>query len=76
MRAEVEAIHPSGSTAAKPEASPGTPPFRRGARMGLGWICERELREGLGGRPFGDGTPPPPPSADEAVPAEHTPLAA
>ena len=20
--------------------------------MGLGWVCERELREGLGGRPL------------------------
>jgi len=28
-------------------------------------------RESLGGRPFGDGTPPPPPRADEVVPAEH-----
>ena len=28
-------------------------------------------REELGGRPFGDGTPPPPPRADEVVPAEH-----
>jgi len=33
-------------------------------------------RESLGGRPFGDGTPPPPPPRDEAVPREHTPLAA
>ena len=31
-------------------------------------------RESLGGRPFGDGTPPGPPV--EAVPAGHTPLAA
>ncbi len=30
-------------------------------------------REQLGGRPFGDGTPPPPPVADEQVPAEHNP---
>jgi glutathionyl-hydroquinone reductase len=29
-------------------------------------------REALGGRPFGDGTPPPPPKPAEAVPAEHT----
>jgi glutathionyl-hydroquinone reductase len=28
-------------------------------------------REQLGGRPFGDGTPPDPPPAAEAVPAEH-----
>ncbi|MDQ6849085.1 MAG: glutathione S-transferase C-terminal domain-containing protein [Actinomycetota bacterium] len=32
-------------------------------------------REELGGRPFGEGTPPGPPAPDEAVPAEHTPLA-
>jgi glutathionyl-hydroquinone reductase len=31
-------------------------------------------REELGGRPFGDGTPPPPPREDELVPADHTPL--
>ncbi|BCK53514.1 hypothetical protein NWFMUON74_12860 [Nocardia wallacei] len=30
-------------------------------------------REELGGRPFGDGTPPPPPRAAERVPADHTP---
>ena len=30
-------------------------------------------REQLGGRPFGDGTPPPPPGVDEQVPAEHNP---
>lgn len=30
-------------------------------------------REQLGGRPFGDGTPPPPPVAAEVVPAEHGP---
>jgi putative glutathione S-transferase len=29
-------------------------------------------REELGGRPFGDGTPPGPPRADEVVPAEST----
>ena len=28
-------------------------------------------RERLGGRPFGDGTPPPPPKASEVVPAGH-----
>ncbi|MBF6238514.1 glutathione S-transferase C-terminal domain-containing protein [Nocardia otitidiscaviarum] len=28
-------------------------------------------REALGGRPFGDGTPPPPPVEAERVPAEH-----
>ena len=31
-------------------------------------------REALGGRPFGDGTPPGPPPPDEVVPADHTPL--
>jgi putative glutathione S-transferase len=30
-------------------------------------------REELGGRPFGDGTPPPPPRPAERVPAEHAP---
>ncbi len=40
-----------------------------------GWL-EPHGRESLGGRPFGDGTPPPPPSPEETVPAEHTPLAA
>ena len=30
-------------------------------------------REELGGRPFGDGTPPGPPSEDETVPADHGP---
>ena len=30
-------------------------------------------REELGGRPFGDGTPPEPPPVDERVPAEHNP---
>ena len=29
-------------------------------------------REELGGRPFGDGTPPPPPVEDEVVPVEHS----
>ncbi|MFI6761985.1 glutathione S-transferase family protein [Micromonospora sp. NPDC050417] len=32
-------------------------------------------REALGGRPFGDGTPPGPVSAEETVPVEHTPYA-
>jgi putative glutathione S-transferase len=31
-------------------------------------------RESLGGRPFGDGTPPGPPSPGETVAPEHTPL--
>ncbi len=30
-------------------------------------------REELGGRPFGDGTPPGPPPEDERVPADHGP---
>jgi putative glutathione S-transferase len=36
------------------------------------WL-EPHGRERLGGRPFGDGTPPPPPLPDEAVPPTHTP---
>jgi putative glutathione S-transferase len=39
-----------------------------------GWL-EPHGREALGGRPFGDGTPPGPPPPDEVVPPEHTPLA-
>jgi glutathionyl-hydroquinone reductase len=31
-------------------------------------------REALGGRPFGNGAPPPPPRPDEVVSAAHTPL--
>jgi putative glutathione S-transferase len=38
-----------------------------------GWT-EPHGREALGGRPFGEGTPPGPPPADEVVPAGHTPL--
>jgi glutathionyl-hydroquinone reductase len=38
-----------------------------------GWL-EPHDREALGGRPFGDGTPPGPPSPGETVPAGHTPL--
>jgi glutathionyl-hydroquinone reductase len=34
------------------------------------WLTEHG-REKLGGRPFGDGTPPPPPKPDEVVPAGH-----
>jgi putative glutathione S-transferase len=37
-----------------------------------GWL-EPHGREALGGRPFGDGTPPPPPVAGEEVPAGHSP---
>ncbi len=40
-----------------------------------GWLTPHG-REALGGRPFGDGTPPGPPPPNEVVPAEHTPLAA
>ncbi|OWY61824.1 glutathione-dependent reductase, partial [cyanobacterium TDX16] len=40
-----------------------------------GWVTAHH-REQLGGRPFGDGTPPPPPVERELVPAGHTPLAA
>ncbi len=40
-----------------------------------GWLTEHH-REALGGRPFGDGTPPGPPAPAEVVPMEHTPLAA
>jgi glutathionyl-hydroquinone reductase len=36
-----------------------------------GWLTPHE-REALGGRPFGDGTPPGPPRPDEVVPHEHT----
>lgn len=35
-----------------------------------GWLTPHG-RESLGGRPFGDGTPPPPPKPAEVVPAEH-----
>jgi glutathionyl-hydroquinone reductase len=38
-----------------------------------GWLTPHG-REELGGRPFGDGTPPPPPSVGERVPAGHNPL--
>jgi putative glutathione S-transferase len=38
-----------------------------------GWL-EPHGRERLGGRPFGDGTPPGPPPPDEIVVPEHTPL--
>ncbi|MGN6575800.1 MAG: glutathione S-transferase C-terminal domain-containing protein, partial [Nocardioides sp.] len=35
-----------------------------------GWLS-RHGRQELGGRPFGDGSPPPPPRDDERVPARH-----
>ena len=38
------------------------------------WL-EPHGREALGGRPFGEGTPPPPPLPGEVVAAGHTPLA-
>jgi putative glutathione S-transferase len=38
-----------------------------------GWLTPHG-RESLGGAPFGDGTPPGPPSPAETVPAAHTPL--
>ncbi len=38
-----------------------------------GWLSPHG-REALGGRPFGDGTAPPPPRQQETVPAGHTPL--
>ncbi|WP_306208280.1 glutathione S-transferase family protein [Actinoplanes sp. RD1] len=34
------------------------------------WLTDHG-RDTLGGRPFGDGTPPPPPKPDETVPAAH-----
>lgn len=37
------------------------------------WLTPHH-REELGGRPFGDGTPPPAPREEEKVPAEATPL--
>jgi putative glutathione S-transferase len=37
-----------------------------------GWLTPHG-REELGGRPFGDGTPPGPPSSAETVPPEHAP---
>ena len=35
-----------------------------------GWLTPHG-REALGGRPFGDGTPPDAPREDEVVPEEH-----
>ncbi|MFI7599471.1 glutathione S-transferase family protein [Actinoplanes sp. NPDC049681] len=49
-------INPTGIVPAGPELS--------------GWLSEHG-REKLGGRPFGDGTPPPPPKAGEEVAAGH-----
>ncbi|NUR05374.1 MAG: glutathione S-transferase family protein [Nocardioidaceae bacterium] len=49
-------INPTGIVPAGPDLS--------------GWLTPHH-REELGGRPFGDGTPPPAPRADEVVPEEH-----
>jgi putative glutathione S-transferase len=38
-----------------------------------GWLMAHG-REAMGGRPFGDGTPPGPPPVEEQVPPDHTPL--
>jgi glutathionyl-hydroquinone reductase len=54
-------INPTGIVPAGPDLS--------------GWVTPHGRAE-LGGRPFGDGTPPGPVSQDEAVPPESTPLAA
>jgi glutathionyl-hydroquinone reductase len=56
-----EDINPTGIVPAGPDLS--------------GWL-EPHQRDELGGRPFGDGTPPPPPVPREVVTAEHTPYAA
>ncbi|MGD0082790.1 MAG: glutathione S-transferase C-terminal domain-containing protein [Acidimicrobiales bacterium] len=53
-------INPTGIVPAGPDLS--------------GWLTSHG-RETLGGRPFGDGTPPGPPRPEETVPPEHTPLA-
>ncbi|GAC1340509.1 MAG: glutathione S-transferase C-terminal domain-containing protein [Candidatus Dormibacteria bacterium] len=53
-------INPTGIVPVGPELS--------------GWLSTHD-REGLGGRPFGDGTPPPPPVPEEIVPLGHTPTA-
>ena len=54
-------INPTGIVPAGPDLS--------------GWLTPHG-REQLGGRPFGDGTPPGPTAPGETVPADHTPLAA
>ena len=53
-------INPSGIVPLGPELS--------------GWLAPHD-RAALGGRPFGDGTPPGPPPPAEAVPPGHSPLA-
>ncbi len=54
-------INPTGIVPAGPDLS--------------GWL-EPHGRDAFASRPFGDGTPPAPPKPAEAVPTEHTPLAA
>jgi putative glutathione S-transferase len=53
-------LNPSGIVPAGPDLS--------------GWLSPHG-REDLGGRPFGDGTPPGPPTGGEIVPAEHRAVA-
>lgn len=54
-------LNPSGIVPAGPDLS--------------SW-AEPHGREELGGTPFGDGSPPPPPLPDERVPVEHNPALA
>ena len=54
-------INPTGIVPAGPDLS--------------GWLTPHG-RDDLGGRPFGDGTPPGPPPDGEVVPAEHNPMVA
>jgi putative glutathione S-transferase len=54
-------INPTGIVPAGPDLS--------------GWLRPHG-REALGGRPFGEGTPPGPPPPGEIVPSAHSPLAA
>ncbi len=54
-------INPTGIVPAGPDLS--------------GWLSPHG-REALGGRPFGEGTPPGPPPPADAVPRAHTPFAA
>ena len=51
-------INPTGVVPAGPDLS--------------GWLTAHG-REALGGRPFGDGTPPDPPPPNEVVPPDHAP---